>query len=130
MLCGLKCAVKQRKHCKWNTVQCLSALDCCPTGENREVVKDMQKAKESYSCLQRSSEVLAPSSPSAAVLESTLVVRENLDRKPSFEGDLFCFTAEAFQLELLAIAEPTQEKALAFQPSQVSLEMAFFWNRA
>ncbi|XP_031714287.1 voltage-gated inwardly rectifying potassium channel KCNH7 isoform X1 [Anarrhichthys ocellatus] len=58
-------------------------------GESREVVKDLSRERESNSCLKRSSEVLCTSPPNAPVLESNLVVRENVERRPSFE-DLCC----------------------------------------
>ncbi|XP_068560115.1 potassium voltage-gated channel subfamily H member 7 [Cebidichthys violaceus] len=58
-------------------------------GESREVVKDLSRERESNSCLKRSSEVLSTSPPNAPVLEPNLVVRENVERRPSFE-DLCC----------------------------------------
>lgn len=74
----------------WNTVSVirLSTVDCCSTGENKEVVRDMGRKRESNSCLRRSSEVLGPSSPGAAVQDTNLVVRDNLERRASFEGNL------------------------------------------
>ncbi|XP_068613084.1 potassium voltage-gated channel subfamily H member 7-like, partial [Brachionichthys hirsutus] len=58
--------------------------------ETREANRDM-RVKESSSCLQkkRSSEVLSPSSPAVtcpAVLDSNVVVRDNMERRPSFEN--------------------------------------------
>lgn len=70
------------------TVIPLTPADCRSTGENKEVVRDVGRERESNSCLKRSSEVLGPSPTSAAVLDSNLV-RENLERRPSFEGILF-----------------------------------------
>lgn len=68
----------------------IPSVDCCSTEENAEVVKDVQR-KESCFSIQRSSELLGPSSPSSTALETDLVVRDNLDRKPSFNGNvLFC----------------------------------------
>ncbi|XP_073329823.1 voltage-gated inwardly rectifying potassium channel KCNH7-like [Pagrus major] len=58
-------------------------------GDNKEVVGEIGRERESNSCLKRSSEALGPSPPSAAVLDSNLVVRDNLERRPSFE-DLCC----------------------------------------
>lgn len=66
----------------------LTAVDCCSTGQNKEVVRDMGRERESNPCLKRSSEVLGPSPPSATVLDSNVVVRENSERRPSFEGDI------------------------------------------
>ncbi|XP_076602469.1 voltage-gated inwardly rectifying potassium channel KCNH7 isoform X1 [Chaetodon auriga] len=57
--------------------------------ENKEAVRDVGRERESNSCLKRSTEVLGPSTPSATVLDSNLVVRDNLERRPSFE-DLCC----------------------------------------
>lgn len=75
------------------------SVDCCSTEENAEVVKDVQKEKESSLSLQRSSEVLGPSPPSTTVLETDLAVRDNLDRKPSFNGNvLFCCCSLEFKL--------------------------------
>lgn len=69
----------------------IPSVDCCSTEENAELVKDVQREKESCFSLQRSSELLGPSSPSSTALETDLVVRDNLDRKPSFNGNvLFC----------------------------------------
>lgn len=51
------------------------------------MVKDTETEKESRLSLQRSSEVLGPSSPSTTVLDSELPLRDNLDRKPSFNGE-------------------------------------------
>ncbi|XP_028289441.1 voltage-gated inwardly rectifying potassium channel KCNH7 [Parambassis ranga] len=58
-------------------------------GENKEVVKDIQRERESNSCLKRSSVVLGPSSLNVPALDSDLIVRDSLDRRPSFE-DLCC----------------------------------------
>ncbi|XP_029315411.1 voltage-gated inwardly rectifying potassium channel KCNH7 [Cottoperca gobio] len=58
-------------------------------GENKEVVKNVRREKESNSCLKRSSEVLGPSPPNVSVLDSNLIVRDNVERRPSFE-DLCC----------------------------------------
>eukprot|EP00066_Takifugu_rubripes_P001071 XP_003962008.1 PREDICTED: potassium voltage-gated channel subfamily H member 7 [Takifugu rubripes] len=79
-------------------------------GENSEVVKDTEREKESRLSLQRSSEALGPSSPSTTVLDSDLPLRDNLDRKPSF-NDLCCdkwackkptdFTDESAQFQQL-----------------------------
>nr|XP_046260457.1 potassium voltage-gated channel subfamily H member 7 isoform X1 [Scatophagus argus] len=55
-------------------------------GESKEVVRDLGRERESNSCLKRSSEVLGPTPPSTAVLDSNVVVRENLERRPSFEA--------------------------------------------
>ena len=72
------------------------SVDCSSTEENAEVVKDVQREKESCLSLQRSLEVLGPSSPSTAALETDLAVQDHLDRKPSFNGNLLfcCFTLE------------------------------------
>ncbi|KAM3607268.1 uncharacterized protein V6R79_004671 [Siganus canaliculatus] len=62
--------------------------DVCK-GENKEGRKeDMGRERESNSCLKRSSEVLSSSPPNAAVLDSDLIVRSDLERS-SFE-DLCC----------------------------------------
>lgn len=67
------------------------SADLCPTEENAEVVKEVQREKDSCLNLQISSEVLGPSSPSTAALETDVSVQDNLDRKPSFNGNvLFC----------------------------------------
>lgn len=67
------------------------SVDLCSTEENAEVVKEVQREKDSCLTLQRSSEVLSPSSPSTAALETDVSVRDNLDRKTSFNGNvLFC----------------------------------------
>ncbi|XP_075895858.1 voltage-gated inwardly rectifying potassium channel KCNH7 isoform X2 [Nelusetta ayraudi] len=58
-------------------------------GENTEVAGDVEAERESNTCLKRSSEVLLPPSPSATVLDSNLVDRDNLERTSSFE-DLCC----------------------------------------
>lgn len=81
---------EQSIYSAWNTVSVipLTTVDCCSTGENKEVVRDMGRKRESNSCLRRSSEVLVPSSPGAAVLDTNLVVRDNLERRASFEGNL------------------------------------------
>ncbi|CAG09340.1 unnamed protein product [Tetraodon nigroviridis] len=78
--------------------------------ENAVGMKDMQREKESCLSLQRSLEVLGPSSPSTTALETDLAVRDNLDRKPSF-NDLCCdkwasekptdFTDESAQFQQL-----------------------------
>ncbi|KAL6100768.1 kcnh7 [Pungitius sinensis] len=62
--------------------------DLCK-GESKEVVNDLSGRRESNSCLRRSSEALGTSQPKAPVLNSNLVVRDNAERKPSFE-DLCC----------------------------------------
>lgn len=49
---------------------------------------DVGAERESNSCLKGSSEVLLPPSPGAAVLDSNLVDRDNLERTSSFEGNL------------------------------------------
>lgn len=59
------------------------SVDRCSTEENAEVVKDVQRDKES-----RSSELLGPSPPSTTALETDLAVRDNLDRKPSFNSNV------------------------------------------
>lgn len=65
------------------------SVDFCSTEENAEVVKEVQK--DSCLTLQRSLEVLSPSSPSTTALETDVSVRDNLDRKTSFNGNvLFC----------------------------------------
>lgn len=66
----------------------LTAVDCRSTGDNKEVVGEIGRERESNSCLKRSSEALGPSPPNAAVLDSNLVVRDNLERRPSFEGNI------------------------------------------
>ncbi|XP_042350596.1 potassium voltage-gated channel subfamily H member 7-like [Plectropomus leopardus] len=58
-------------------------------GDNKEVVKDLRRERGSNSCLKRSSEVLGSSPHSAPVLNSSLIVRDNVERRPSFE-DLCC----------------------------------------
>ncbi|XP_035532615.1 potassium voltage-gated channel subfamily H member 7-like [Morone saxatilis] len=58
-------------------------------GENKEVGRDVDRERESNSCLKRSTEVLGTSPPNAAVLDSNFVVRGNVERRPSFE-DLCC----------------------------------------
>lgn len=80
---------EQGIYSTWNTVSVipLTTVDCCSTGENKEVVRDMGRQRESNLCLRRSSEVLVPSSPGAAVLDTNLVVRDNLERRASFEGN-------------------------------------------
>ncbi|XP_074550842.1 voltage-gated inwardly rectifying potassium channel KCNH7 isoform X1 [Halichoeres trimaculatus] len=60
-----------------------------PKGENKEVVEDMGAHRESNLCLKRSSEVLGPSPASPAVLDSNLIIRDSMERRPSFE-DLCC----------------------------------------
>ncbi|XP_044073635.1 potassium voltage-gated channel subfamily H member 7-like isoform X1 [Siniperca chuatsi] len=58
--------------------------------ENKEVVKNLGRERESNSCLRRRDpEVRLPSPPNAAVLDSNLIVRDSLERRPSFE-DLCC----------------------------------------
>lgn len=74
----------------------LTPVDCRPTVENKEVVKDLGRERESNSCLKRCSEVLGPSPPTAAVLDSNLIVGDSLERRPSFEGDMFCLTDEHY----------------------------------
>lgn len=70
------------------------SVDCSSTEEVAEVVKDVQREKESCLTLRRSSEVLGPSSPSTTALETDLAVQDNLERKPSFNGNvLFCCCA-------------------------------------
>ncbi|XP_049449953.1 potassium voltage-gated channel subfamily H member 7-like isoform X3 [Epinephelus fuscoguttatus] len=54
-------------------------------GENKEVVKDLRRERGSNSCLKRSSEVLSPSPHNAPALGSNLIVRDNVERRPSFE---------------------------------------------
>ncbi|GLD52081.1 potassium voltage-gated channel subfamily H member 7 isoform X1 [Lates japonicus] len=58
-------------------------------GENKEVVRDQGRERESNSCLKRCSGVLGPSSPNPPALDSDIIVRDNLERNPSFE-DLCC----------------------------------------
>ncbi|XP_070694473.1 voltage-gated inwardly rectifying potassium channel KCNH7-like [Pempheris klunzingeri] len=60
-----------------------------PKEENKEAVKDLGRERESNSCPKRCSEVLDPSSPNAAVLDTNAIVRGSVERKPSFE-DLCC----------------------------------------
>ncbi|MEQ2294623.1 hypothetical protein AMECASPLE_005786, partial [Ameca splendens] len=60
-----------------------------PTGENKEADQDIQKDRGSNSCLKRCSVALGSSSLSVPVLDSDLIVRDSLDRKPSIE-DLRC----------------------------------------
>lgn len=69
-------------------------VGCSSAEENAEVLKDVEREKESGLSLRRSSELLGPSSPSTTVLEPDLSVRDNLDRKPSFNGNIVfcCFT--------------------------------------
>lgn len=77
----------------------VQSVDRSSTEENAEVLKDVQREKESCLSLQRSSEVLGPSSPRSTALEPELAVRENLDRKPSFNGNvLFCCCSLEFKL--------------------------------
>ncbi|XP_054471146.1 potassium voltage-gated channel subfamily H member 7-like [Anoplopoma fimbria] len=58
-------------------------------GESKEVVKDLSRERESNTCLKRSMEVLGTPPLNAQVLDSNLVVRDNVERRPSFE-DLCC----------------------------------------
>lgn len=74
-------------HVEYISVIPLTAGDCFSTGENKVVVQEMGRERESSSFLKRSSEVLGPSSPSAAVLDSDLAIRVNLERRPSLEGN-------------------------------------------
>lgn len=75
------------------------SVDFCSTEENAEVVKEVQK--DSCLTLQRSSEVLSPSSPSTTALETDVSVRDNLDSKTSFNGNvLFCCCLVQTQLLL------------------------------
>ncbi|XP_054888072.1 potassium voltage-gated channel subfamily H member 7-like [Poeciliopsis prolifica] len=60
-----------------------------PTEENNEADKDIQKERGSTSCLKRGSVALGSSSLSVPVLDSDLIVRDGLDRRPSIE-DLRC----------------------------------------
>lgn len=76
-------------HVEYSSVIPLTAVDCFSTGENKVVVQEMGRERESSSCLKRSSEVLGPSSPSAAVLDSDLPIRDNLERRSSLEGNIF-----------------------------------------
>lgn len=59
------------------------------------MVTDLGRERESNACLKRCS-VLGPSSHNAPVLDSDLIghiqVRGNLERSPSFEGNIYCFT--------------------------------------
>ncbi|XP_026151611.1 voltage-gated inwardly rectifying potassium channel KCNH7 isoform X2 [Mastacembelus armatus] len=61
-------------------------------GENKEVVKDMGRKRESNLCLKISSDVLGPSLLNPPVLDSKPAVRDSLERSPSFEGNVSCFT--------------------------------------
>ncbi|XP_058478860.1 potassium voltage-gated channel subfamily H member 7-like [Solea solea] len=58
-------------------------------GENEEVVKDAGRERESNPCLKRCSGVLYSSSPNPPVLDSDVIVRDSLERNPSFQ-DLCC----------------------------------------
>ncbi|XP_026000267.1 voltage-gated inwardly rectifying potassium channel KCNH7 isoform X1 [Astatotilapia calliptera] len=58
-------------------------------GESKEMVKEVQRERESNSCLKRSSVVLGRSSLTVPGLDSDVIVRDSLDRKPPFE-DLCC----------------------------------------
>lgn len=73
----------------------LTPVDCCSTGENKEVVTEVGKERESNSRLKRCSEVLGPSSPKAPVVDSNLIghiqVRGTMETSPSFEGSISCF---------------------------------------
>ncbi|XP_043987482.1 potassium voltage-gated channel subfamily H member 7-like [Gambusia affinis] len=60
-----------------------------PTEENKEAEKDIQKESGSNSCLKKCSVALGSSSLSVPVLDSDLIVRDGLDRRPSIE-DLRC----------------------------------------
>lgn len=64
-------------------------VDCHTAGE--EVVSDLIAERESNSCLRRSSEASlnrGTSQPKATVRDSNLVVRDNAERRPSFEGNI------------------------------------------
>lgn len=114
MICKSKFALcycslgEQSIYSMWNTVSVirLSTVDCCSTGENKEVVRDMGRKRESNSCLRRSSEVLGPSSPGAAVQDTNLVVRDNLERRASFEGNLAPLSAGEQDNFILFILQP------------------------
>lgn len=64
----------------------LTPANCHSTGENEEAVKDVGREMESNLCLKRCSGVLDPSSHNLTVLDSSPIVRNSLERSPSFEG--------------------------------------------
>lgn len=72
----------------------LTPADCHSTGESKEMVKEVQRERESNSCLKRSSVVLGRSSLTVPGLDSDVIVRDSLDRKPPFEGNRSCLTDE------------------------------------
>lgn len=72
----------------------LTPADCHSTGESKEMVKEVQRERESNSCLKRSSVVLGRSSLTVPGLDSDVIVRDSLDRKPPFEGNRACLTDE------------------------------------
>uniref|UniRef100_A0A087YGX7 Potassium voltage-gated channel subfamily H member 7 n=1 Tax=Poecilia formosa TaxID=48698 RepID=A0A087YGX7_POEFO len=59
--------------------------DYFPPEENKEADKDIQNERGSNSCLKRCSVALGSSSLSVPVLDSDLIVRDAIDRKPSIE---------------------------------------------
>lgn len=77
---------KENIYSTWNMARC-DSTDCCSAGENKEAVRDVGAERESNPCLKRSSEVLLPPSPGAAVVDSNLVARDHLERTSSFEGN-------------------------------------------
>uniref|UniRef100_A0A1A8GP47 Potassium voltage-gated channel, subfamily H (Eag-related), member 7 n=1 Tax=Nothobranchius korthausae TaxID=1143690 RepID=A0A1A8GP47_9TELE len=60
-----------------------------PKGENKEVITDAHKERGSNSCLKRCSVALGSSSLSVPVLDSDVIVRQNLGKRTSVE-DLRC----------------------------------------
>ncbi|XP_040004956.1 potassium voltage-gated channel subfamily H member 7-like isoform X2 [Xiphias gladius] len=66
-----------------------SSQGCDSDEENKEVVKDMGRERESHSCLKRCSGVLGSSPPNAPVMDSDIIARDSLERSLSFE-DLCC----------------------------------------
>ncbi|KAF7215919.1 potassium voltage-gated channel subfamily H member 7 [Nothobranchius furzeri] len=60
-----------------------------PKGENKEVLTDAHKERGSNSCLKRCSVALGSSSLSVPVLDSDVIVRQNLSKRTSVE-DLRC----------------------------------------
>lgn len=57
------------------------------------MARNMGREQESNSCLKKSS-VLGNSKPNGVVLDSDLIVRDKEEKRPSFEGIVFCFAAE------------------------------------
>ncbi|XP_012729518.2 potassium voltage-gated channel subfamily H member 7 isoform X1 [Fundulus heteroclitus] len=72
-----------------NTKRRISFTADIPTGENKEADQDIQKESVANSGLKRCSVALGSSSLSVPVLDSDLIVRDSMDRRPSIE-DLRC----------------------------------------